>query len=288
MVRKPGHFAAWAAIGLVLTGWAGTGCDDRSRHSASPGPSIKVDPTEYKARPVNGHVRHTFVIRNVGSALLRIEKVISDCGCAVAELKKKELQPGESTGLEVDLQVSPERQSARVVLVTNDSTSPTVSLRIVATGLSGLVTLEFVPSVVRLDLAPGAQARGTCFLKLTSWGSRSPDEDLAEVQFEGDDELSIALADPSSDNSRALIHWGQRDLQRSGSGFRVTHRTRTLLLAPVAYRVTAPAEPLVVVRRYAVARLPDAGGAGALMAIVIRTRASPQPSSDEPNVEKSH
>jgi len=46
-------------------------------------------------------VRHSFVLLNEGDRALRIKEVNTSCGCAVAEIGKKILQPWESTNLDV-------------------------------------------------------------------------------------------------------------------------------------------------------------------------------------------
>lgn len=46
-------------------------------------------------------IEHVFTITNSGPETLRLDRAQSDCGCTVAELKKKELASGESTEVHI-------------------------------------------------------------------------------------------------------------------------------------------------------------------------------------------
>lgn len=46
-------------------------------------------------------VSHNFVLKNIGTEKLVIEKVRASCGCTAAAPEKKELEPGESTSVKV-------------------------------------------------------------------------------------------------------------------------------------------------------------------------------------------
>jgi len=58
-------------------------------------------------------VRHTFVIRNTGAAPLRILDIKSGCGCAVADLARKKLLPGERVDLRTRLSLKGARGRVR-------------------------------------------------------------------------------------------------------------------------------------------------------------------------------
>lgn len=46
-------------------------------------------------------VVHSFLIKNDSQKVLNIKDVTTSCGCAVSEVKKRVLNPGESTSLDV-------------------------------------------------------------------------------------------------------------------------------------------------------------------------------------------
>ena len=44
---------------------------------------------------------HNFVLKNNGQNVLNIKEVTTSCGCTVSVVKKKQLEPGEETTIEV-------------------------------------------------------------------------------------------------------------------------------------------------------------------------------------------
>ncbi|MCJ7751062.1 MAG: DUF1573 domain-containing protein [Armatimonadetes bacterium] len=77
-------------------------------------------------------VKHAFILRNVGNALLRIEKTKATCGCTVVAPEKRELASGESTPLNVTFRSgSMSGQVLKHVYVdTNDPAEPRVTLTV--------------------------------------------------------------------------------------------------------------------------------------------------------------
>ena len=47
-------------------------------------------------------IQHAFKLRNAGTATLEIGEVKTTCGCTVAEMAVKSLEPGETAELKVD------------------------------------------------------------------------------------------------------------------------------------------------------------------------------------------
>ncbi len=68
-------------------------------------------------------VEHEFIIKNIGDAKLLIDKVRTTCGCTVAELEKKELEPGESTKVKAILTLRG-RQGATTKSISVESNDP--------------------------------------------------------------------------------------------------------------------------------------------------------------------
>lgn len=77
-------------------------------------------------------VKHNFTIANNGDDILRIENVITSCGCTAAELTKRELKPGESVPLGVEFNSTGRsgQQVKYISVMTNDKITPQVRLTI--------------------------------------------------------------------------------------------------------------------------------------------------------------
>lgn len=63
----------------------------------------KSDPYTWDfGRAKEGEVlKHGFTFRNEGKSVLTIKEINTSCGCTLSEVKKKTLQPGEATTIEV-------------------------------------------------------------------------------------------------------------------------------------------------------------------------------------------
>ena len=83
-------------------------------------------------------VSHDFSVKNVGTAVLKLQEISSTCRCTVAELPKKELAPGESVNIRVTVSAEdisgPFHQT--VTFFTNDPKNPEIQLQ-----MKGAVTL---------------------------------------------------------------------------------------------------------------------------------------------------
>ena len=83
----------------------------------------------------NEEVTHAFAFRNIGTGLLKVEKVKSSCGCTAALPKKRELAPGEETTLSVTFKSGNmrDRVTKHIYIDTNDAVEPRATLNITAT-----------------------------------------------------------------------------------------------------------------------------------------------------------
>jgi hypothetical protein len=103
---------------------------------ASEGPRLAVEPAgfDFGRLREGATVSKTFVLRNVGSTTLSIEKVSKDCGCTVVEGWKERLAPGEATEMKVALRVGQSRGRLvrNVIVKSNDSESPLTEVKIQA------------------------------------------------------------------------------------------------------------------------------------------------------------
>lgn len=51
-------------------------------------------------------IKHTFIIKNIGDDVLKIDKVRVSCGCTIIKIKNKTILPGGKTELKVELDLS--------------------------------------------------------------------------------------------------------------------------------------------------------------------------------------
>jgi len=95
-----------------------------------------VDPGTFEfdagAVPPNARVQHVFAIKNTTNRVLQITNVSRSCGCTNADIKQKQLQPGETTDvlMTVDASNVADRVTQTVVLTTDSSTLKTFVLNI--------------------------------------------------------------------------------------------------------------------------------------------------------------
>ncbi len=124
-----------------------SGCQDdlsvREQTKKESDPELKVSGPAPKAVVVDGiydfgsmqvdqTLTHTFTIRNDGEGVLKLKYDRSTCKCTMAELKKKELAPGESTkvGLEWTPKALDPNFSQAAYLKTNDPNNEEIALTV--------------------------------------------------------------------------------------------------------------------------------------------------------------
>jgi hypothetical protein len=100
------------------------------------GPKIFFPNTQHNFGKVKeGQVyQFTFNFSNKGSNILSIKDVKSSCGCAVASISQKDLKPGESATLKVELDTSKRkgRMSRTLTVISNDPEDPNKILTLYA------------------------------------------------------------------------------------------------------------------------------------------------------------
>jgi hypothetical protein len=82
-----------------------------------------------KVSPKDSPLKTNIVIKNTGNELLRITKMKPGCGCTTAPLKKDSLAPGESTVVEVSLNISGNTGGVTksISITTNDPTHENIN-----------------------------------------------------------------------------------------------------------------------------------------------------------------
>lgn len=86
-------------------------------------------------------VKHEFTIVNLGTAPLEIRDVRTSCGCTVAELKKRVLQPGEETQIGSTLKLSGRQgpQNRTITVASNDPDNPAYQLGFKGNAISAIM-----------------------------------------------------------------------------------------------------------------------------------------------------
>ena len=101
------------------------------------GPRISVEPEAFDfGKALQNKVLHKdFVIRNIGTEDLEIDRVTTTCGCTVAEGYAKLVRPGQSTTMGVQLQTRTYngRVERKILVRSNDATRDPMELKVQVT-----------------------------------------------------------------------------------------------------------------------------------------------------------
>lgn len=104
--------------------------------SKTGGPKIHFENSQHNFGKVKeGKVyEHTFRFTNTGASTLKIKDIKSSCGCAVASVSTKELKPGESATLKVELDTAKRKgkMSRSITVMSNDPNDPNKILTLFA------------------------------------------------------------------------------------------------------------------------------------------------------------
>jgi hypothetical protein len=127
--------ALLAACCLIALG--GSSVPSLAVEEAARLPRISISPEKFDFGSVlpNQELFHGFVVRNVGSADLVLEKPTTSCGCTVVDGYSSLVKPGTSTTLRVKLKTPPTagRLQKSVLVRSNDPARATVELKVEAT-----------------------------------------------------------------------------------------------------------------------------------------------------------
>ena len=115
----------WVGVACVALGLS---CGARAQTPAAPRLVLSQDSWDF------GEVWHpespalALVVRNEGTADLKIESVQSSCGCTVAQPGRTLVPPGETTDIKVrfDTQGKQDRVTSKVTIISNDPVRPAV------------------------------------------------------------------------------------------------------------------------------------------------------------------
>jgi hypothetical protein len=207
--------------------------------------SIDVSETSFVAAPIDGHVKHTFMLRNCGQETLEISDVDSSCGCTVATLEQTTLAPGETAALDVDLHVTPERTSSTVYIHSTDPVAAILAVQIAADRVpEGTGRLELIPGIVRIDSVPGTLVHGECVLKFVAWDWSGGQEVFETATLESSSpDFAAELADISQAGAGTVVEWETAPTSSVSGGTLVAeHASRREFLTLVRYRFRVPDE----------------------------------------------
>jgi hypothetical protein len=127
-----------ALLAAALLAAAPQGSAPAAPAAAGEGPRLAVEPARFDFGDTLPRRRLTkeFILRNVGSAELVIDKISTSCACAafLLDAKQRRLAPGRSAPLRVTLStpVKPGPVVERVRVESNDAVRPALELEIVA------------------------------------------------------------------------------------------------------------------------------------------------------------
>ncbi len=149
---------AWMAAALVLAALLGARtavAEDAKPSIFSPAPEF-----EFGSRDNEEKVDHSFTVINVGTAELKITDVKTTCGCTVAELKKKQLAPGEETSIDVTLNLKGKQgpQQKQITVMSNDPATPAYKLTLKGEAVPAVLVEPALANFGRvLDAQPAPQ-----------------------------------------------------------------------------------------------------------------------------------
>lgn len=243
--------------------------------NAVSGPQLQVLQAEHRAESSDGHVRHLFEVRSVGTEPVIIKDVVSSCGCTVARPSHTQISPGDSATIDVDLHVMPSRRESSVFVKSNDSVRPVVELKIVATDAPERLA-QFVPAVVRINSQTDSEVAVESLLKIEQWSNRETGFDFKDLKFQFSD--GIVAVDPGafSEAGKLPIVWNEAPVQRGDKEITVTLLDRSVTLIPIRFRFR-PNSSSTIHREYARLDLPSSGGTTtAIVTFEVRGRSPGQ------------
>jgi hypothetical protein len=129
------------AMAVALTAWSLRSAalsPDVPAPAASPAaaPRIVVEPASFDFGTIKpAHVvQKEFVLRNNGRADLRIDSLVSSCGCTAVMSDAQTVKPGASTPLRIRLTAPAQagRLQKSVLVKSNDPAQPTLEVKIEA------------------------------------------------------------------------------------------------------------------------------------------------------------
>jgi LEA14-like dessication related protein len=141
-----------------------------------------------KVKPAQSPLKTTLKVKNAGNQNLSISDVKVGCGCTTTGIAKKELAPGETTTLDVSLNLGANTGglTKTVSIMSNDPSSPT---KIIMLKADIVRAIQFVPTQYFAfnDLKLGKESTATVKIKNTTG------QDIVLTEIEGTNGLKTNL-----------------------------------------------------------------------------------------------
>jgi hypothetical protein len=122
-------------LGLALAFIPPAGAADRAAPAVGPRIAVEPEGFDFGKALVNRTLKKEFVVRNIGSADLIVDRVTTSCGCTAALLDDKQLKPGATATLRVELQTqgNPGRLERKILVRSNDEAHDPLEIKVQVT-----------------------------------------------------------------------------------------------------------------------------------------------------------
>jgi thiol-disulfide isomerase/thioredoxin len=161
-------------------------------------------------------IDHTFLLKNVGTAPLKITKVKAACHCTATKLSRDEIAPGQEVELNATLNLSLQKgpQNREILVQTNDPVTPDVTLTFVGTAVP---RAKVDPARVDVGNVEGADPVSKTFkvtgergLEFKIVNTRTSDEAVAaevKVVTPGKEyEITVTVKPPLAEDWHGWVH----------------------------------------------------------------------------------
>jgi len=161
-------FFSIAALGMCLSLSLGPATAQDVGVSGPPKIACDAPTFDFGNKDNSTSVKHTFVIKNNGVSTLNISRVKPACGCTVANISSKVLEPGQTAEITANLSLKGRtgRQTKPMTVYSNDPAAPQFRLTLQGTAVSE-VTIS--PTAISLgSLNEGQQVTREVSIKNSS------------------------------------------------------------------------------------------------------------------------
>jgi hypothetical protein len=207
--------------------------------SAAPAPKIVCEAPEFNfgSRDNTETVEHDFLIRNDGDLTLDIRAARSSCGCTVANISSKLVEPGRSTVITAKLSLEAREgpQHKIITLESNDPATPQLVLSMIGEAMPAVVVEP--RTLVNPSLIQGRHLT-TNIITVTAQ-DKTP---LKILGIESDNPHVEAVEVPAGDPQRAAIEIRTRETLPKGSTFgkvsiRTDHPKKPIITVPFRFTI---------------------------------------------------
>jgi hypothetical protein len=119
-------------LALLLATAVPAGAADQAAPAARAQIAVEPASFDFGKALVNRALKKEFVIRNIGTADLVIDRVTTSCGCAAALVDERLVKPGARASLRVELQTlaNPGHLERKVLLRSNDEAHDPLEIKL--------------------------------------------------------------------------------------------------------------------------------------------------------------